>query len=603
MKLTIEYIESKQAVLLTASEVDISWLEIQRLCVENAKGDSEVSYKSLVMPWWRFIALKSDLRFLFLKHRVELIISEKAKYLLEASLVHEKNYSSVSTLEIPSYDDIKRKLIQNGFLRELTEQQIRNVAKLSMLSSAATFSVPGAGKTTEALAYFTLTKTQNTKLLVVSPKNAFIAWNDEIKECLGQDKEVIRLTGGYRNIETILSEAPEYTIITYQQFPNVLDLISKYLIENEVFVFLDESHRIKRGASGAIGNSILNIAHLAKRKLVMSGTPMPNKIDDLIPQFNFLYPEVSVTHDNIANKIQPIYVRTTKKELNLDNNRRFVIRSIGMNPNQRKLYDLLKSEQARMANKYLKSKDRNILRKLGKSVLRMIQITSNPRLLSNSDFSYHEILNDVILEGDSPKVKYVCNRARELANQGKKTVIWSSFVSNVELIANRLADLGAEYIHGEVESGDENELTTREAKIRRFHYDKNCLVLVANPAAASEGISLHKVCHNALYLDRNYNAAQFLQSIDRIHRLGLPPDVISEIEIVVCKDSIDEIVHNRLESKIRNMEIVLNDNSIQKEYEYFDEEMFDSLSDTLNEQIDDEDIKDYINHLLQEGGE
>ena len=41
----------------------------------------------------------------------------------------------------------------------------------------------------------------------------------------------------------------------------------------------------------------------------------------------------------------------------------------------------------------------------------------------------------------------------------------------------------------------------------------------SNPASTAESISLHEVCNHALYLDRNYNAAQFLQSQDRMHRL------------------------------------------------------------------------------------
>ena len=79
-------------------------------------------------------------------------------------------------------------------------------------------------------------------------------------------------------------------------------------------------------------------------------------------------------------------------------------------------------------------------------------------------------------------------------------LIWSCFVRNVELIAFRLKDLGAEFIHGGVDAGDETELDTREGKIKRFHTDKNCMVLVANPAACSEGISLHKVCQNAIIM-------------------------------------------------------------------------------------------------------
>ena len=90
--------------------------------------------------------------------------------------------------------------------------------------------------------------------------------------------------------------------------------------------------------------------------------------------------------------------------------------------------------------------------------------------------------------------------------------------------------MGADFIHGGVDAGDENDFDTREGKIKRFHTDDTCKVLVANPAACSEGISLHKVCQNAIYLDRSFNAAHYMQSEDRIHRLGLAPDAKPQIE-------------------------------------------------------------------------
>lgn len=63
------------------------------------------------------------------------------------------------------------------------------------------------------------------------------------------------------------------------------------------------------------------------------------------------------------------------------------------------------------------------------------------------------------------------------------------------------------------------------------------MVMVANPAAASEGVSLHRVCHHAIYLDRTFNAAHYLQSEDRIHRFGLPKDQETIVEIVECEES------------------------------------------------------------------
>ena len=67
---------------------------------------------------------------------------------------------------------------------------------------------------------------------------------------------------------------------------------------------------------------------------------------------------------------------------------------------------------------------------------------------------------------------------------------------------------------------DEEEVS-REHLISEFKNTHRCMVLIANPAACAESISLHKVCHHAIYLDRSFNCAHYLQSLDRIHRLGL----------------------------------------------------------------------------------
>jgi SNF2 family DNA or RNA helicase len=180
-------------------------------------------------------------------------------------------------------------------------------------------------------------------------------------------------------------------------------------------------------------------------------------------------------------------------------------------------------------------------------------------------------------------------KARQLAKQGSKTIIWSTFVENVELIANRLADLGADFIHGGVEAGSEEDENTREKKIARFHEDPRAMVLVANPAACAESISLHTVCHNALYVDRNYNAAQYLQSEDRIHRLGLPSGTITNVEILVCPDTVDESVRFRLESKVQRMARTLNDDSLNIE----------PVETDLDEDgLDEEDLQDYLKHIM-----
>ena len=174
-------------------------------------------------------------------------------------------------------------------------------------------------------------------------------------------------------------------------------------------------------------------------------------------------------------------------------------------------------------------------------------------------------------------------------------IIWTTFVRNVELIAERLKDLGAQFIHGGVDAGSEDEENVREWKIKKFHEDPNCKVLVANPAAASEGISLHTVCQNAIYVDRSFNAAQYLQSEDRIHRLGLKEDQIPRVEILACRNSIDDVVFERLRSKVETMSKALNDPSLNIDAIPYD---YEEDSDVEYLYVDNDDIKALRQYFL-----
>jgi hypothetical protein len=352
-------------------------------------------------------------------------------------------------------------------------------------------------------------------------------------------------------------------IITYQQLVRVTDLLAAHCAKHACFIYLDESHRVKSGIAKQTARATLSLSHLPTGKLVMSGTPMPQSTDDLIPQFAFLYPEVPAKSENVVDLIRPIYVRTTKGELGLKPVDRVFV-PLRMAPFQHELYQLMKYEVARDAATALSIPGKQAFRALGRSVARLLQFVSNPALLATEiRFAHEDMLAGVLAEGDGPKINYVLSRARSLAREGNKVLIWSSFVRNVEYLAERLSDVGAVYIHGGVDAGDEEMDGTREAKIKQFRDNPNTSVLVANPAAASEGISLHDVCHHAIYLDRTFNAAHYLQSEDRIHRFGLPPDQDTHIEIVQCLGTVDETVRTRLDFKITKMADALNDASLR----------------------------------------
>ncbi len=586
--LNIDYRDADRRAVLTWATADESspWFDVIRRLILDATDDAkqEAAF-ALSLPWWNFIALRNRFGEICAGYQLvpgsTLGVSQKAAELLRQSRRASDGYQLAMQAHAVDEQQLRSKLQQLGFNRTLTEKQVRNVGRIAAIPAGATFSVPGAGKTTEALATFFYRANDDERLLVIAPKNAFAAWDEQIEDCMPHlQTKFTRLRGGKEKIAKLLDDDPRWMLITYQQLARVPDLISAHIAQHKTHVFLDESHRIKSGVGKQTARAALGLAHLPVGKLIMSGTPMPQAIEDLIPQFAFLYPEIPANADNVVELVKPIYVRTNKAELGLPAVDR-VMAQLPMAPLQSELYKLMKFEVSREAATALNTRSKQAFRSLGRSVARLLQFVSNPALLSSEiSFAHPDLLAAVLAEGDGPKLKYVLKKARQLAREGHKVLIWSSFVRNVEYIAQRLADLGAVYIHGGVDAGEEDDDETREGKIKLFHDDPNVRVMVANPAAASEGVSLHRVCHHAIYLDRTFNAAHYLQSEDRIHRFGLPPDQKTSIEIVECLDSVDETVRMRLGLKIGAMAEALEDSSLRpdpialdptdiEDYEYY----------------------------------
>lgn len=602
--LTVDYSTAERRALIGWDEADSAsrWADVVRRLLMDASDDTtQLNAYTLSIPWWNFVAIKE--KFLIvcksagLQFGTSLSISASATELLKQSKRSTDGYKTALEQQTIDPDVLTAKLQAVGFSRTLTPRQTQNVVKIAAIPAGATFSVPGAGKTTEALATFFFRSTEDDKLLVIAPKNAFAAWDEQIADCMPHLKATFcRLKGGKDKILKLLDDQPRFMLITYQQLARVPDVIAAYLAQNKSFVFLDESHRIKSGIGKQTARAVLSLAHLPVGKLIMSGTPMPQSAEDLIPQFTFLYPEIPASAEQVIELIKPVYVRTNKAQLGLPPVTRQSI-SLPMAPLQYELYKLMKSEVAREAARVLTLRSKQSFRSLGRSVARILQFVSNPALLSSEiGFAHEALLSAVLSEGDGPKLKYLFRRARTLANEGHKVLIWSSFVKNVEYIAERLSDVGSVYIHGGVDAGDEDDDETREGKIKLFHDDPNIRIMVANPAAASEGVSLHRVCHHAIYLDRTFNAAHYLQSEDRIHRFGLPPEQSTTIEIIQCKSSVDETVEERLRYKIGVMAKALEDSSLCPDPISIDPTNIEDYED-YSTGLSDEDILALLNDL------
>lgn len=478
-------------------------------------------------------------------------------------------------------EEIGSRLVSLGFnRRKLKWFQTRDLRRLLSLQNGANFSVPGSGKTTVTFALHLLASGPQQHVLVVCPKASFPAWREVVSECMDPGNHNAEhfqiLSGSAQTIDAMLRSGGRRFVINYDLLIQMPQVFGAYLARQPVHLIVDESHRMKAGEASQRGALLLNLSPLSVRRDILSGTPMPQSESDLVSQLNFLWPGQGLGREILQGRpvkdvLGDLYVRTTKEELGLPPRSMF-FHQVPMSRGQMALYALARSESLRQ----LSGIQSGTIDFIGarKSVMRLLQLSSNP-LLALRSMAYDiagidsGIVDQVVADGPSPKMVAVADKARELAQHGRKSVIWTIFTDNVGQMVRMLADLNPVTLYGATPSGDPSDPVTREGQLRRFHEDPDCMVMVANPAAAGEGISLHSVCHEALYLDRSYVSTHYLQSIDRIHRLGLPSDVVTNIHIFQTKapqglGCVDHSVSRRLARKVRALQQLLEDRDLHQ---------------------------------------
>jgi hypothetical protein len=124
---------------------------------DDAQGEGGAS---ISLPWWSFVGLRIQfadlLRAFGLRLGHELQIEGQAASLLRQSARNAKSYEAAIAGDQVTEEALHARLKAEGFSRPLKSHQVRNICRLAALPAAATFSVPGAGKTTEALATFAI---------------------------------------------------------------------------------------------------------------------------------------------------------------------------------------------------------------------------------------------------------------------------------------------------------------------------------------------------------------------------------------------------------------------------------------------------------------
>lgn len=482
-----------------------------------------------------------------------------------------------------------KEVVNSQMERRLRDKQMRDAFFMCAMMRAGNFSVPGSGKTSSALAVYSFLKYKNLvdRVVVIGPKNAFGSWIDEFKACFGSKTflKCFNIQDRKYNSPEAKRSALKYDtgncnlfLINYESLGNYLDEIKRVVGERTLLVF-DEVHKVK-AIKGQRAGAALEVSKYATYTIAMTGTPIPNTYLDLFNFLHILYNDEykeyfgfdlsylrnpSPTDMEIINsKIQPFFCRTTKKELSVPDANPDKLNRVNVTEEEQKLFEIV-------SKKYRNNKLALFIR--------LLQLESNPKMLLQAidlkDFSsvldldrdIDEIdIVDYAIEvqqliekaGISSKKKACIQLTKSLVEENKKVIIWCIFIDSIISIKKLLSTMNikAKCIMGDVLLDDRLQIID-EFKSGEFD------VLITNPHTLAESVSLHSVCHDAIYFEYGYNLVHLLQSKDRIHRLGLPDGQYTQyyyMQDMFKNDllddySMDEQVYLRL---MRKEEVMLN---------------------------------------------
>ena len=535
------------------------------------------------------------------------VMTERLREQIEAKDIHIAERSTLG-LDIKRRDKrIKERfdefasVVDKRLERRLRERQMWDAFFMMSMRKSGNFSVPGSGKTSSVLGMFAFLqeKAGIKRILMIGPKNSFGSWRDEFQACFG-DKQPLRVFDihGEAYVDNVWRKhqvkyrSNEYNLMlfNYESLGNWESELCQLASDPETMLVFDEVHKVKN-PRGKRASSALHIAQGARYVTVMTGTPIPNGYIDIYNMLHLMFPSEyqsffgfkeyellepnSEEQEEINRKLRPFYCRTTKEQLEVPPVNQDAFVHVKASKEQDRLFYILKQVYGR----------KNML----PWFWRILQLESDPQMLLESldpsdledvidvdaddieeiDFQdYSQELVELVeaQQGMTPKMTACIRRLEELVRAGKTAICWCIFCRSIRNVRDELRTRGirAEFIDGSTEQEQRQYIIE---SFRNHDFD----VLITNPHTLAESVSLHSVCHDAVYLEYSYNLVHLLQSKDRIHRLGLKEGQYTQYHYMMtdfqhCGNEIsfDEKIYRRLREKEELMLEAINDDHLEK---------------------------------------
>ncbi|NEN87903.1 MAG: DEAD/DEAH box helicase [Okeania sp. SIO3H1] len=388
-------------------------------------------------------------------------------------------------------------------------------------------------------------------ILVVAPKVMIRTWQQELLEW--QNMMGLEITGTRKKKVERLGTVAHVHIINYESLNLVIDLGNVYDA-----VIIDESHKCANNSNQTM--NVLDLGLKARRRLLLTGTPVSNNLEAVFYQmlitdggralgasktkfmeqyFNSetvgngqsVYTPRDGAIEEVSNKMAKCTYFLKKEEvLDIPEKTHSPI-YLPMTDDQSRYYEELKNE----AITYIQ--DQSVTVEMATTrMMKLAQICQGFVMTDEGEVrNFHDVKTQALTELITSTYA------------GRKLVVWCRFTHEINRLCEQLNQLQIPHIRydGQVKQRD------RDASIQVWQHDPNYRVFVGQ-LQMGIGITLHAKdcaipCCDAVYQALDFSYVNWVQSMDRIHRIGQRYPV--SYRYLLTENGIDKKVYKALQAK------------------------------------------------------
>jgi ERCC4-related helicase/predicted nucleic acid-binding Zn finger protein len=397
----------------------------------------------------------------------------------------------------------------------------------------------GLGKTLQAIGLGIMKKELFgfKKVLVITLSSLKQQWQREI-ERFSNEKACIVAGSAKQRKQCYHQDTSLFKITNYEAVLRDVTIIARFKPD---VIILDEAQRIKNFATKT-AEAVKSLPR--QHAIVLTGTPLENKLEDVYSLVQFLDPDLLsplwqfaadhfllsrrkkgdihgyVNLDILHKRLQPLVIRRRKEEV-LDQLPELIVNDyfIDLSQEQAEIHAGFSRLLLPLLNKkFLTPMD---IRRIQMLLLKMRQTCNSTYLIDRET-------------NISPKLDELANILEELVVQnGRKVVIFSEWTTMTMLIGKQLSRAAIPF----VELTGKVPVNRRQALIDAFHDNPDCKVFLSTDAGGT-GLNL-QAADCVVNFELPWNPAKMNQRIGRVNRIGQKSRCINVVNLI-AKFSIEE---------------------------------------------------------------